>query len=74
MKKIKLFGITIGSIEETEEKKLPFEDYDITNSQGITMHVNSMNKHLVGDFERGINPRCGRPLSQCVEGLGHVHL
>jgi hypothetical protein len=25
-------------------------------------------------FKNGINPRCGRPLKQCSEGLGHVHL
>lgn len=24
-------------------------------------------------FDMGINPRCGKPLSQCLEGFAHAH-
>ncbi len=66
--KIKILGFTIY---EREENK-PAEDYEIKNGP-YTMFVNSANKGKVEMFKQGLNPRCGLPLNQCSEGMGHLH-
>lgn len=75
--KIKILGITVFSIEEDNKRKKNEDRESFWDQEGFWCDDEdgySGPRSLLPQYKAGINPRCGKPLSECSFGMGHAHL